>query len=248
MTTSPTHALQAFAFDSQAVRVVSKGVGTSDTLGPWFVAKDVCACLGITNHWNVIAKLDDDEKGLQTLESLGGPQEMAVISESGLYTIILRSQGATTPGKPAHTFRKWVTSEVLPAIRKTGSYAEPGAVLTSEARLDKLIGLVEQMLAVLPQMVQAQGQAQPARRKTTGKPMHMGDVNRILTLRTKGYTLDDLVQDTGFSQSQCWGVLSDRYKVLESGRVSIDLRSHSARAADAAAKFERGSKNQRPLV
>lgn len=248
MTTPPTHQLiQAFAFDSHAVRVV-----TVDGQ-PWFVAKDVCECLEITNHWNCIAKLDDDEKGLQTLESLGGQQEMSVMNESGLYATILRSQGAMTPGTPAHTFRKWVTAEVLPAIRQTGCYSAPGAGTGLDAAqlgrlfdsmeqlvtlMPRVLGVMEQMLSAMPKMLAA---THPQRGKPTRRRMHVEDVGRIQALRAKGYTLDDLVAETEFSQSQCWSVISGRYKVLESGRVSIDLRSDSARAADAAAKAERAA-------
>lgn len=241
MNTTP--ALQAFAFDSQAVRVFHK----DDQ--PWFVAKDVCACLGIANHRDAIARLDDDERdGVGISDAIGRSQETTVINESGLYAIILRSQGAMTPGTPAHSFRKWVTAEVLPAIRKTGQYAAPGVVpAANEARLDKLIGLVEQMLTVIPQLVQ-QGQAAGPKRNRSRKPMHQRDADRILMLRGKGYKLQELVEETGFSRSQCWAVITDHYKVLENGMISIDLQSQSVKAADAAAKFERAHQSQRPLV
>jgi len=248
MTTLAT-ILQTFAFDSQAVRVVHKD-GT-----PWFVAKDVCACLGIVNHRDALAKLDDDEKdGVGISDAIGREQITAIISESGLYTLILRSQGAVTSGTVAHTFRKWVTSEVLPAIRKTGQYSAPGvaqaagdAQAASDARLDKVIGLVEQLLAALPHMAQSHsGQTQPMRRKKVVRVLYREDINRILALRAKGYVLDELVSESGFSQSQCWAVISGQYKVLESGRASINLKSPVARAADAAVKFERA--NQQPLI
>jgi prophage antirepressor-like protein len=79
--------------------------------------------LGIANARDALAKsLDDDEKGVENIYTPGGPQKMSVINESGLYTLILRSN------KPAaRPFRKWVTAEVLPAIRKTGFYRQPGA-------------------------------------------------------------------------------------------------------------------------
>ena len=72
------------------------------------------------------AKLDDDEKGISSIDTLGGMQDLLVVTESGLYTLILRCRDAVTPGTTAHSFRKWVTSEVLPTIRKTGAYATPG--------------------------------------------------------------------------------------------------------------------------
>ena len=85
---------------------------------PWFVLKDVCAVLGISNHKMTAQRLDADEVSLTDLtDSMGRQQETTVINESGLYNVILRSD------KPeAKPFRKWVTSEVLPSIRKTGSY------------------------------------------------------------------------------------------------------------------------------
>ena len=84
---------------------------------PWFVAKDACDCLKITNVSQACQTLDDDEKGIYKVYTLGGSQDMMLISESGLYALIMRSN------KPeAKVFRKWVTSEVLPSIRKTGSY------------------------------------------------------------------------------------------------------------------------------
>lgn len=85
---------------------------------PWFVAKDVCDCLDLSNNRGTIASLDDDEKGVSITDTLGGQQEMSIISEAGLYSLILRSR------KPeAKAFKRWVTHEVLPSIRKIGGYS-----------------------------------------------------------------------------------------------------------------------------
>lgn len=92
---------------------------------PWFVAKDVCDALDLTNSRMALQSLDDDEKGVSLIYTPGGRQEMQIVSESGLYTLILRCRGAVTNGSNAHRFRKWITSEVLPLIRKTGKYAVP---------------------------------------------------------------------------------------------------------------------------
>lgn len=91
---------------------------------PWFNANDVCAALGISNPRDAVSRLDEDEKGVGISDTLGGPQEATFISESGLYTLILRSQDAITPGTTAHRFRKWVTAEVLPALRRHGYYGQ----------------------------------------------------------------------------------------------------------------------------
>lgn len=97
---------------------------TTDSQGePWFVLKDVCNALGITNSRNVSARLDEDMKGVRPVDTLRGTQQLTVINEVGLYEVIIRSD------KPEATqFRRWVTSEVLPSIRKHGGYLTPEAV------------------------------------------------------------------------------------------------------------------------
>ncbi|MBW6646722.1 Bro-N domain-containing protein [Salmonella enterica] len=89
---------------------------------PWFSAKDVSDALGLRNSRKAIAMLDDDEKVVTSSYTPGGMQAVNVISESGLYTLILRCRDAVTPGTIPYRFRKWVTSEVLPQIRRTGRY------------------------------------------------------------------------------------------------------------------------------
>jgi prophage antirepressor-like protein len=85
---------------------------------PWFVAKDVCDALGLARTATSMALLDDDEKGIHTVDTLGGAQEMQIVSEPGLYSLVLRSR------KPeAKAFKRWVTHDVLPNIRRTGRYA-----------------------------------------------------------------------------------------------------------------------------
>lgn len=83
---------------------------------PWFVAKDVCDCLEL-DLASGARGLDDDEKGLHTMQTPGGAQEMSIISEAGLYSLILRSRK-----HEAKAFKRWVTHDILPSIRKTGGY------------------------------------------------------------------------------------------------------------------------------
>ena len=86
---------------------------------PWFVAKDVCKILEIGTEQ--IRRLDDDEKGLRSMHTPGGEQEMSIVSESGLYSLTLGSK------KPeAKPFKRWITHDVLPALRKTGAYSISG--------------------------------------------------------------------------------------------------------------------------
>ncbi|MGN6140268.1 MAG: BRO-N domain-containing protein, partial [Ralstonia sp.] len=91
---------------------------------PWFVAADVCAALEIANSRDALMKLDADEKGVGLTDTLGGRQQVAIVSESGMYALVLRCRDAMKLGTVPHRFRKWVTSIVLPAIRKTGQFTE----------------------------------------------------------------------------------------------------------------------------
>lgn len=102
----------SFSFQDLPVRVIERNGE------PWFVGKDVCNVLDIGNNRQAMTYLDDDEKGVIINDTLGGCQHMTIISESGLYSLVLRSR------KPeAKVFKRWVTHEVLPAIRRTGKYA-----------------------------------------------------------------------------------------------------------------------------
>ncbi|BBY78889.1 hypothetical protein MPUL_00470 [Mycolicibacterium pulveris] len=85
---------------------------------PWFAAPDVAKALGYRDAWNLVRRLDEDEKATHSVSTPGGPQNITIISESGLYVAVLGSQ---VPG--ARDFKRWVTRVVLPQIRKTGSYA-----------------------------------------------------------------------------------------------------------------------------
>ena len=150
-----------FRFESHEVRTVMLSGE------PWFVAADVCAVLEIANPRHAISRLDDDEKGVVISDTLGGKQEMSTVNESGLYSLILTSR------KPeAKRFKKWVTSEVLPSIRKTGSYQlhpEAPATLTTPAKefravygIARLIGMEKSKAAL---------SANHATIKTTGVDM-----------------------------------------------------------------------------
>ena len=106
--------LQVFSYEGNEVRTVQKG---SDIL---WVLKDVCGILGIEKYRDAATRLDDDEREPVLVDTLGGRQEMIAVTESGLYSIILLSR------KPeAKKFKRWVTHEVLPTIRKHGAYVTP---------------------------------------------------------------------------------------------------------------------------
>lgn len=106
--------LAALTYQDQPVRVL----GTPDA--PLFVAADLCRILGLENHRQVTSDFSEDEKGVHTVDTPGGPQNMLVVTEPGLYRLIIQSR------KPVGAaFRRWVFHEVLPALRKTGRYEKP---------------------------------------------------------------------------------------------------------------------------
>ena len=128
--------MQTFVYSGAEVRTVRKDGA------PWFVLKDVCGVLGISKYRDVAERLDPDERGPVRVDTLGGSQEMTCINESGLYNVILRSD------KPeAKPFRKWVTAEVLPAIRRSGGYIAGQNDLSPAELMAKAIKVAEQTLA-----------------------------------------------------------------------------------------------------
>ena len=126
--------IMPFAFEDNLVRTI-----LDKNHEPWFVAKDVCKCLDIGNSRDAVAALDEDEKGVDSIDTHGGAQEMSIISEAGLYSLILRSR------KPqAKAFKRWITHEVLPALRRTGSYAMTEQSLTVGPQIPAWLGSLSQ--------------------------------------------------------------------------------------------------------
>lgn len=106
------NALANFAFEKTVVRVLADADGE-----PWFVAADICEALDLDDTSKACSRLDEDERGTNTVRTPSGDQQMLVISEPGVYGLVLTSR------KPeAKRFKRWVKHEVLPTIRKTGGY------------------------------------------------------------------------------------------------------------------------------
>lgn len=102
---------------------------------PWFVAKDVCDVLEYSNHNQILKRLHSDEKGVNSIDTPGGTQEMTMVNEPGLYHLVLGSKK-----KEAKQFKRWITHEVLPEIRKTGSYR-----VKPKSELDVLRGALDEI-------------------------------------------------------------------------------------------------------
>ncbi len=117
--------LQVFYNEEANVNIRTEVVNNE----PWFVAKDICDALGLQDVSMTVKRLDEDEKLVQTVFVSGQNREVWTVNESGLYGLIFQSR------KPeAKAFRKWVTNEVLPSIRRTGSYSSNGVQSPVEDR------------------------------------------------------------------------------------------------------------------
>lgn len=131
MNANTNYVTKEFLFNDQQVRTVVRGGE------PWFVGKDVADILGYSDTAQAVRKrIDDEDKGVVEMTTPGGKQNMVVINESGLYSLILSSKLPT-----AKAFKRWVTSEVLPTIRKHGAYMDTDIIEKSLADPDFLIQL-----------------------------------------------------------------------------------------------------------
>ena len=128
MNANTNYVTKEFLFNDQQVRTVVRDGE------PWFVGKDVADILGYSDTAQAVRKhIDDEDKGVVEMTTPGGKQNMVVINESGLYSLILSSKLPT-----AKAFKRWVTSEVLPTIRKHGAYMDTDIIEKSLADPDFL--------------------------------------------------------------------------------------------------------------
>ena len=192
---------------------------------PWLVAKDVCDVLGMLNTTTAVSRLDDDEVAKFNLGGLSG--ETNVINESGLFSLILGSRK-----KEAKEFKKWVTSEVLPSIRKNGIYA-------TEVTVEKMLSDPDFAIELLTTL-----------KEERAKRLEVEKTNTILMHVTKNYTATEISKELGFKsatelnkilsqmkvqykQNETW-VLYSKYadrgytdikqQVLDSGKVVYDRK------------------------
>lgn len=206
---------------------------------PWFVAADVCSALGLGDTSKTISRLDDDERGTNTVRTPSGDQQMLIINESGLYSLILTSR------KPeAKTFKKWVTAEVLPAIRKTGKYEAPPPGTAPEClshadmnNLTRLVWLISRNTrnetawaqAVWKSLRQATGTPSPQRFQVQHIPLLAAEVRRIYTIteqyRAAVFEAEKIVTGRIFRKGE------DADKVMAEVRRSLSEAANKEAAA-----------------
>ncbi|ARA70969.1 BRO-N domain-containing protein [Pasteurella multocida] len=141
--------LSTFLFETHIIRTLS--INNE----PWFVVADLCKALELSSPTKAILNLDEDEVALNSIQGISkGNDKVNLVSESGMYTLILRCRDAVKKGSVPHRFRKWVTAEVLPQIRKTGKYEvqpqqltlpEPDYKLTAIQNSEETLALIIQL-------------------------------------------------------------------------------------------------------
>jgi prophage antirepressor-like protein len=161
---------------------------------PWWVGRDVCESIGISKHRDAIAQLDDDERGSMAVDTLGGKQQMICVNEAGMYSLMFISRSPKV--KP---FRRWVTHEVIPAIRATGTYSRVSTKMDALAPTLTDDELIHQALTV------------SARR--------IGELTeKVAELEPKGEFFDDLMSADG---TYSWQAAAD---ILGVGRTTLTNR------------------------
>lgn len=132
-----------FTYGDQPIRTIQINGET------WFVAADICALLDLGSPHKAVGALDDDEKGRTTVPTPGGPQEVSIINEPGLYSLTGKSR------KPeAKPFKRWINHEVLPSIRRTGSYGQ--AALPDITTPAGVLAMAERFTTTARQLVAAE--------------------------------------------------------------------------------------------
>ena len=200
------HELRIFMYDEKEVRTVQRGNET------WWVLKDVCEVLGLSNPSIVAERLDDDER---TKFNLGRQGETNIINESGLYNVILRSD------KPeAKPFKRWVTHEVLPAIRKTGAYMTPETI-------EQVIMNPDAMITILTELKRLQGETRQQSQIIGELQPKANYVDRILD--NKGtMTMTQIAKDYGMSAQRMNSLLFERgVQYKQSGQWFLYAKYHN---------------------
>lgn len=173
---------------------------------PWFVASDIAKTLGYRDSSALTRRIDDDDKGTQKVSTLGGEQNMTVINESGLYSAIIGSNLDS-----AKRFKHWVTSEVLPAIRKHGIYA-------TDDVMDNILNNPDFGIRLLTQLKEERD----ARAKAE-------NTVAILTHVNKTYTMTEIAKELGFkSAMELNRVLRDRHIQFKSNGTWVFYSKYSA--------------------
>lgn len=221
---------------------------------PWFVGKDVATALGYSNPRDALSKhVDSEDKGVAFCDTLGGSQKQTIINESGLYSLIL---GSKLDG--AKRFKRWVTSEVLPAIRKTGAYAvdsKAAEIKMRELRVKemnaqaRLLNAETRRLKILQterglSQVAVDAMAVKAAEEVTGR-----DLGEFLPKTEKTYSASEVGNALGISANKV-GKIANAYglKTEEYGVFVLDKSRYSSKEVTSFRYNEKGKAKIREIL
>lgn len=200
---------QVFTYSGNQVRTIV-------ILGePWIVAQDVCSILGLGNISQAVSRLDDDEKGIYLNDTPGGPQEMLHVNEAGLYTLVLASK------KPeAKTFKRWLTHEVLPSIRRTGGYGKVAVETPTQALLQTVQLLASQEQKLL--QLEASQKVIQSRLDTIDNVNIQGDKRQKLNMMVRKYA-----HKHGYTFSKAWKDFVSSFNTSYRANLTARIQNHS---------------------
>jgi len=189
--------LQTFHFEGTPIRDVL----IDDQ--PWWVGKDVCAALGIENHVDALGSLPEDEKdGVAITDPIGRSQTATCINEPGLYRLIFRSR------KPeAERFKRWVLHEVLPEIRRTGSYAGVNRSVSPDFGANGTVPVAAYVSLLLERMADLEERTKPKKKRASRAPLSQEEIENIRQLASEGLSGAEISRRTGRSDGAVSGVL-----------------------------------------
>lgn len=196
---------------------------------PHFVGKDACDELGISKYRDALAQLDADERVSATVDTLGGPQQMVLVSEAGLYALMLISRSPKV-----HAFRRWITHDVLPAIRSTGRYD----VVSFGDPLDELEASNVRMTKAIE--IARSERAARAVAEEKVKELEPKAANYDIFLSTDGTQRMDIVaKEFGMSGVKLFAILRDEGVLMEGGRrQNVPYARHAKHFKVVAQTFE----------
>lgn len=212
-------AVENFEFDGRDVRIRQEADGAI-----WFVGKDVCQCLDLSNSRQALQRLDDDEKGVTTVDTPGGPQEMSAVNEPGLYNLIFSSRKVE-----AQKFKKWVTHEVLPEIRRSGSYDAVNDDVEPAEPEDLILRQAQALKAHKDKMREIEGRQNDILSKVDRLESDLEEVGAVPP-KTQRAEINDIVRGSVEYGSgpdayrEAWGELYREYR----SRFRIDLKRRAA--------------------
>lgn len=221
---------------------------------PWFVGKDIAAALGYSNPRKAIGDhVDEEDKGVTKCDTLGGGQNLTIINESGMYSLILSSKL-----EGAKRFKRWVTSEILPTIRKTGAFAMDSAAAELKARelrvkemnaQARLINAETRRLLILQKekglsKVAVDALAVRAMEDVTGK-----DLGEYLPRTEKTYSASEIGNALGISAAKV-GKIANSYglKTDEYGITVLDKSRYSSKEVAAFRYNEHGKQKIKEIL